>query len=321
MKANDAAKTPKGHPIKVVSRRTGLTPEVLRVWEKRYGVVRPMRTATGRRLYSDSDIERLRLLRQATLSGRRVGDVAQLPTSALTDLVREDERELQRVPTTNGGGPSPKQRAETLEEAMAAVHDLDAPRLEEILTRSLMVHGAGEFIERVAAPLLHRIGLDWEEGRLGPYIEHAAITVIRQVVGRTLIWRTKQDDAPVLVAGTPAGQRHEIGALLAASAALSEGWSVVYLGPDLPAAEIARAAEQAGAAVVALSVVHPADDSALGRELRRLRELLPARVGIVVGGAAAPSYERALKRIDAEIVPDIATFRTVLARFGGRAST
>ena len=96
---------------------------------------------------------------------------------------------------------------------------------------------------------------------------------------------------------------------------------MVYLGPDLPAAEIARAAEQAGAAVVALSVVHPADDSALGRELRRLRELLPARVGIVVGGAAAPSYERALKRIDAEIVPDIATFRTVLARFGGRAST
>ena len=66
------------HPIQIVARRTGLTPDVIRVWERRYEAVLPRRTSTNRRLYSDRDVERLQLLRRATLAGRRIGDVARL---------------------------------------------------------------------------------------------------------------------------------------------------------------------------------------------------------------------------------------------------
>ena len=90
MNKNTETSTEPRHPIKVVARRTGLTPDVLRVWEKRYSAVTPTRVSTGRRLYSDQDVERLLLLRRATLVGRRIGQVAALPTDELETLVDED---------------------------------------------------------------------------------------------------------------------------------------------------------------------------------------------------------------------------------------
>src|SRR6185312_8172121 len=78
------------HPMRVVTRRTGLSADLLRAWERRYEVVKPSRSEGGRRLYSDADIERLRLLYRATLAGRSIGQVAELSTEALTALVRLD---------------------------------------------------------------------------------------------------------------------------------------------------------------------------------------------------------------------------------------
>ena len=86
------------HPIKVVARRTGLTPDVLRVWEKRYRAVSPTRLDTGRRLYSDADVERLLLLRRATLAGRRIGQVAKMPNAELEPLVVDDETAMAVAP-------------------------------------------------------------------------------------------------------------------------------------------------------------------------------------------------------------------------------
>src|SRR5918999_1341804 len=97
------------HPIGVVTRRTGLSPDLLRVWEKRYHVVRPRRSSGGRRLYSDADIERLRLLYRATLAGRGIGQVATLSTPTLAALVRRDA-DADRA-DTNGRAPSADERA------------------------------------------------------------------------------------------------------------------------------------------------------------------------------------------------------------------
>ena len=78
------------HPIAVVSERTGLSHDVLRIWERRYRAVTPTRTSGGERLYSDADVERLRLLDAAVAAGRRIGRVATLPTSDLAELVAGD---------------------------------------------------------------------------------------------------------------------------------------------------------------------------------------------------------------------------------------
>ena len=86
------------HPIQVVAQRTGLSPDVLRIWERRYAVVKPSRSATGRRLYSDRDVEHLLLLRRATLAGRSISQVADLDSEELRGLVEADEVAAARSP-------------------------------------------------------------------------------------------------------------------------------------------------------------------------------------------------------------------------------
>ena len=88
----------KRHPIQIVVRRTGLTADVLRAWERRYTAVEPARSSSGRRLYTDDDIERLRLLKRATDAGRSIGQVATLATDALTAMVRDDEAQEAEAP-------------------------------------------------------------------------------------------------------------------------------------------------------------------------------------------------------------------------------
>jgi methylmalonyl-CoA mutase cobalamin-binding domain/chain len=116
----------------------------------------------------------------------------------------------------------------------------------------------------------------------------------------------------VLVVATPAGQIHELGALLVGAAAANLGWHVTYLGASLPAAEIAGAARQNRARAVALSLVYPEDDLRLEGELTRLREALPPDVTLLVGGRATPAYHDALKKIGAVQMNDLAQLYNAL---------
>ena len=147
-------------------------------------------------------------------------------------------------------------------------------------------------------------------GLIRPAQEHLASAIIR----RTLSWLIEYaarplTNAPVMVATTPTGQNHELGAMMAAAAAASHGWRVIYLGTSLPALEIATAAVQTRATAVALSLVHPADDPAIPNELRDLRSALPRATEILAGGAAIPAYAAALDEVGARRFTDIGDFR------------
>ena len=117
------------------------------------------------------------------------------------------------------------------------------------------------------------------------------------------------EQAPVLVVATPLGQRHELGALMAALSAAAEGWKVVYLGADLPAEEIAYAALETRAVAVALSIVYPPDDPRVLDELRRLRRALSDDMALFVGGNGASGYKTVLAEIGAKSSTDLYAFR------------
>ncbi|HEV2735127.1 MAG TPA: cobalamin-dependent protein [Longimicrobiaceae bacterium] len=295
------------HPIRVVADRTGLSLDVLRVWERRYAVVSPGRAEDGQRLYSDADVDRLRLLRRATDAGRSIGRVAKLATEELAELVREDDAaRVVAVPTAS------REAAAHLERALAAVREMDPAKLEAGLRRAVVALSAADFVDQVAAPLLAGIGEEWRAGRTGVAHEHAASVVLRRVLGFMIEAGEVTGSAPEMVVATPAGQVHEFGALLAAASATAEGWRVTYLGADLPAEEIAAAARQRGAARVALSVGYPPDDPRIPGELRRLRAALPPGVAVMVGGAAAGAHRATLDEIGAAWVPRLADFRALL---------
>ncbi|MFM9014731.1 MAG: cobalamin-dependent protein, partial [Gemmatimonadota bacterium] len=115
-----------------------------------------------------------------------------------------------------------------------------------------------------------------------------------------------------------AGQLHELGAMLAATSAGGHGWRVVYLGPNLPAEELARAAQVARADAIALSVIYPIDDQKVADELRRLRRLLPPKVSLVVGGGGATSYTGVLREIGAVTIGPLSDLRRWLRDEGQR---
>jgi len=141
---------------------------------------------------------------------------------------------------------------------------------------------------------MERIGDLWQEGTLRPVHEHLASSIVRSFLGGFRGAYQIPRGAPVIVLTTPVRQRHELGALMAASSAAAAGWEALYLGPDLPVEEIAAGAHQSGARVVGLSLSYPPDDPALAGELARLRRLLPPATRILVGGRAAAAYAAVL---------------------------
>lgn len=301
------------HPVRVVSIRTGLTPDLLRAWERRYGVVAPTRSAGGQRLYSDADIDRLALLVRAVNGGRPISQVASLPVDELRALVAQDEKSARDAPTA-AVAPTPGDRVSVLREALSAVERFDAETLESILRKAALRDGMDALLDSVVAPLLIDVGSRWHEGALTPAHEHLASAVVRHALSWTMESGAQDDAAPVLVVATLPNQQHELGALLAATVASSRGWRVVYLGASLPAADIAVAARETGAAAVGLSFVYPRDDPAIPRALRDLQEALPAITSIVAGGAAAGNYAASLRAAGAITIGSTREWRSWLQR-------
>lgn len=294
------------HPVRIVSQRTGLTPDVLRAWERRYGAVSPIRSPGGQRHYSDADIERLTLLSRASRAGRQIGQLVPLPNDELQRLIETDERESrERV----GVGPDQPAVESFLSTALMAVEEFDALRLEQTLRSAVLRMPSEDVLDQVIGPLLFTVGSLWHQGLLRPANEHLATSTIRRV----LVWMSDltvpDSNAPVIVVGTPASQLHELGAMLAATTAASCGWRVAYLGPNLPADELARAVQYAKAKALALSIVYPTDDPELPDELRALRAALPANVGLVIGGSGATNYAEVMQEIGAHPLASLAGLR------------
>jgi DNA-binding transcriptional MerR regulator/methylmalonyl-CoA mutase cobalamin-binding subunit len=299
------------HPIGVAAERTGLSPDLLRVWERRYRVVEPSRSLDGQRAYSDADIERLRLLRLATLAGRSIRQVAQLETEELARLVREDEaarrevsRRTERAVLVSTG--------EDVEHALRLARAVNALGLESFLRRTAAALGVPVFLDGLAVPLLRRMGEEWEAGRLTPAQEHVATAIIQRVLEGVIQFLVAPHDAPNLLLTTPVGEQHKIGSVLAAAAAAAEGWRVTYLGPDLPAGEIAAAALAVEARVVGVSIIYPGQRDRVLAELRTLRSRLSASVTLVAGGAGAIALAPGLRGAGIHVVQDLSEFRAAL---------
>jgi DNA-binding transcriptional MerR regulator len=254
-----------------VSRLTGLSEHVLRACERRYGAVRPLRTAGGARRYRESDVVRLRLLRRAVEAGHAIGEAARLDDAELS----------RRAGTAAEAAPAPP-----LDPILAAVEALDADAVERLLGTQLAALGPARFVREVAAPVLVEVGERWHAGRLPVACEHLASTTLRTLLGACLRRTSASAQAPPVLFTTPAGERHELGALMAAAAAVGAGGHALFVGGDLPAEEAAFAAETLGAAAVAVGLCRHEGD-ALTAALGTLRAALPDSVELWVGGAGA----------------------------------
>jgi len=281
--------------IKIASRLSGLSPYVIRAWEKRYGVVEPERTESNRRLYSNEEVEHLRLLRRLTEQGYPIGSIAGMSTGELRLLLEAEEGSGVSDGKSAGGGATAQKHMR--EELLRLAKKLDGVGMERMLVEGSVVFSHRALLEEVIIPLVQDVGRGWKDGSIRIAHEHVATAAVRNMLTNLLYEANVSPDARSMVVSTPQGQAHELGALIGANIAVMSGWDVVWLGPDLPADEIAASARDVDAAVVLLSVVYPPDDPRIHTELADLASMLPPDVSIVVGGRSAVGYRDTIEQV------------------------
>jgi len=266
-------------PIRAVARMTGLSVDTLRAWERRYQAVVPDRGDRGR-VYTDRHVERLKLLAGLVAGGHAIGSIAGKSDAALRRLRAGGEDVA--VPAA--------QPAVDLDPLFRAMKQYDLDAIDAQLTRHAVLLPPADLIFSVVLPILREAGTRWEAGTVSPAQEHLASGIIRGVLGGLLRSLPRTPGAARIVFATPAGERHELGLLCGAVLAASAGYSTAYLGPDLPAADIAQAALKADAkALVLAGTAGDADYS----ELRRLTRL-PDRIAVWIGGARSADLRSAI---------------------------
>lgn len=282
--------------IKFVARHTGLSVHTIRVWEKRHGAVHPVRATNNRRLYTEEDVERLRLLREATLAGHTISQIARSTLPQLQRLLRDVG---EAVPARERRAQKSGATEEMIAAALVAVTVFDARALLKLLDRAAVEMGSPAVLQKFVAPLAERVGELWRDGELTIAHEHFATNQIAQFLTTFARPYTENIDALHLVLATPPGQFHELGALIVAAAARSHGWRTTYLGAALPIEEFVGALRNLKPRAVGLSLIFPPDDEALRMDLRKLGKLLPDECALLIGGRASSGYEDVLREIKA----------------------
>jgi MerR family transcriptional regulator, light-induced transcriptional regulator len=251
-----------------LAKRTGVSPELLRAWEQRYGLLQPTRTAGGFRLYSVADEARVRRMQDHVSGGLAAAQAARLVLSG--EPAQRTTSPSQTILVDEAGN-----LAESLER-------LDEPAANAALDRLFTAYTVETVLQEVVLPHLHRLGERWEAGEVSVAQEHFASNLIR---GRLLSlargWG--QGRGPGAVLACVPGEQHELGLLAFGVALARRGWHITYLGADSPIGTIAEVARSLQPAVVVLTSVAPDNFLEHAREIADLAK----RVRVVIAGAGA----------------------------------
>ena len=249
------------YTIKQAALRSGLTVATVRVWERRYGVVRPSRTTAGYRLYDDAAITRLIAMRQLV-------EVRGVRPSQAADLLLADGVDIAGL-AAEAGTPSGLTRpdstmsigtaAEAIDAFVEAARALDIDGMERALDETFAAERFEAAVEHVVFPALRAIGEAWAIGSVDVAMEHAASETVRRRLARYFDAAGRGGGKPQVIVGLPPGAHHELGALSFSVGARRAGLDVLYLGADVPLESWLTAAITTAAPVAVIGVVSQAD--------------------------------------------------------------
>jgi MerR family transcriptional regulator, light-induced transcriptional regulator len=248
-----------------LSRRSGVSPELLRAWERRYGLLHPTRSSGGLRLYSNDDLDRVRAMQRHLASGLAAAQAAVLASQP------ENAAEEARRP--------PADAARALGEALAG---FDEPRAQAVLDSLLASSTLDATLSSVVLPYLAELGERWARGDAPVAEEHFASSVVRgRLLGLARGWG--RGLGPRVVLACAPGEQHDLGLIAFGLALRSRGWRIVYLGADTPLGSVADAARASDPRFVVVSAVAPDRLRAVADDLRELAR----DHALCLGGAAA----------------------------------
>jgi DNA-binding transcriptional MerR regulator/methylmalonyl-CoA mutase cobalamin-binding subunit len=268
--------------IVAMENETGLTRDVVRKWEARYGFTRPERDENGDRVYPAEQVACLRLIRRLLGGGLRPGKIVGLDQATLEQLV------AQMAPPAS----KPSDASGFMLEAFEALSRHDLVRLSGLLRGRLYRQGLSLFVRHTVAALTVAVGEAWSRGEIRVFEEHLFTQAVSDVLQDAIRTVTDYSASPRILLTTPPGELHTIGLLMATAELSLLDACCVGLGAQAPAVEIAEAARACRIDVVGLSfsVAYPPRDST--QFLQDLRPRLDPRVEIWAGGHGVSRLRR-----------------------------
>ncbi len=311
-----------GYSIRVTSRLTAIELDTLRIWERRYGFPRPRRTDGGNRLYTESDVESLKLIRRALGQGYRPGEVVGRGRDELQRMVgMTAPASSSSLGPSVGSAAAPTRVAEADASATPSVAwILDALRRDDIvalrtgLRRAAVALGPKQFLRDVVHPTVVRVGELWAQGELEVRHEHMVSECISARLRIMMSAYEDQTDAPTVLLATLPGERHGLGLEMVELHLAASHVVPLLLGIDTPPEQIVKAARSHGVEAVALLVTHASDLPATAAHVRAMLGALPRRVVIWLGGAAAPELQLRDPRV--VVASDWGTLDAAVAKLG-----
>jgi methanogenic corrinoid protein MtbC1 len=180
------------------------------------------------------------------------------------------------------------------ERFLEAIRTMDVVTADQELARAATLFPTRELVMKIVAPILDEVGERWAHKEFGVAHEHLASGLLRRMLGSLFRLYPSSGDANTMVLATPAGERHEFGLLLAGLLASAHGWRVVFLGADVPAAEIALAVKLTNARVLALSLA--TGHIGVSDELAAVSRLVPFSTRVWIGGAETAKHTDLINR-------------------------
>jgi DNA-binding transcriptional MerR regulator len=262
-----------------LSRRSGVSPELLRQWERRYQLVRPTRSPGGIRLYSLEDLERVRLMARHIADGVAAREAAALATGA--DLGRATAG----APSNTAPGASAAFDPGAARERLRhAVETFDEPVAQAVIDQLFSAATIESVLSEVVMPFLGEVGDRWQRGELSVAHEHFASNVLRgRLLGLARGWGG--GTGPLALLACPPGERHDLGLITFGLALRARGWRIAFLGGDTPVESIVRATELVRPELLVISATAT---ELIEPILAELVALAGART-VAVAGAGAPA--------------------------------
>jgi MerR family transcriptional regulator, light-induced transcriptional regulator len=244
------------------ARRVEVSPELLRAWERRYGLLQPIRTEGGFRLYTDDDADRVDRMKRALDEGFSAAEASRrvLALEHSTERAHDDARER----------------------LLAAARAYDETAMHAILDEALSGFSLETVLGELVLPVLREIGAEWERGTLEVGQEHFASNLVRErLLALARLWG--RGGGPLAILACAPGERHDIGLIAFGLVLRSHGWRILFLGADTPVATLRRAAEATDPRLVVVASMDSGLLEAQSAELRRLGRSAP----LVLSGAGA----------------------------------
>lgn len=281
--------------IHMAAEMTGVSEGLIRAWERRYGVLKPRRTPSGYRAYTQADIEVLKRLKKLTEEGVAIAEAVRL----LPRIRREAKEHVEGLDSPRKP-PQEEQFAKWRQEVLVAAERLDQQAIEAVLDEAMGSMPPVAFFEEVVFPLQREVGDRWHDGRLTVAEEHLVTQASRQRVLTLLHQAPRRAKRHVVCACFPT-EDHELGLMGVALKFRHAGWRVTFLGARTPPEHLARVVKAVSPELVALSAVSPKPEEVTAL-LQQIIEALPEKTKVVIGGAAALGAKAAVTKLGARFV-------------------